>query len=137
MPTTRAATGNSRPRILPEIPTEPVVRKSSAAKKKTAAAKANTSKPRDKKVASGRVGKKEGAGKGRKKAEKTEKEKGAVEEKAKEVVEKVEEGVEKGAEKVEEGKEAVEEKAKKVCVFLFYFFDFLGGKREKRNLGFW
>ncbi|KAH7115182.1 hypothetical protein B0J11DRAFT_584488 [Dendryphion nanum] len=49
MPTTRAATGNSKPRVIQQI--EAVV----APKKRTTA---NTSKPRAKTVASGRVEKK-------------------------------------------------------------------------------
>lgn len=125
MPTTRAATGNSRPRIIDQIASEPATKK--APRKKAApAAKANTSKPRDKKVASGRVGKKAATGtgtakaKGKKAEAKTAKgeEKAEVaaeetKEETKGVVEKAEEKVEEVAEKV---KETVKPKAaKKVC----------------------
>lgn len=97
MPTTRAATGNSKPRVIQQI--EAAV----APKKRTTA---NTSKPRAKKVAAGRVEKKS--------ATTTAKPKKTVAVKkspAKKVVDKVA-GKVKKAEGTVEGKPA-----KKVCFF--------------------
>lgn len=56
---TRSATGNSKPRIFPKVEEVPVAKKARKSSKKSATSKtkANTSKPRVKKTATGRVSK--------------------------------------------------------------------------------
>jgi hypothetical protein len=96
--TTRSKTGNSKPRIFPEIETTTTTTKKRGGTKKKSTTKANTSKPRVKKTTTGRVTKPKATKKTATKKDKSVKAK--VEGKVNGAVEKVEGALEGKGKKV-------------------------------------